>query len=418
MLPGPAMTPILRRLQVDSALLNDDNAAACAQESALRGAIGSETFVSELHVFCQYLAGRASDAALGVDLLREQRVKDGPFFIAADALTGVPPAKIEGFNDASPLTLAMAATAKLPLPEQLVPTSPIAQLPAIARAAGASLETRLLAAERALALGVAAPDLLRQIYDFMVLTPAEQLSGATESGKTAKGRALLYRAAAQQMLPVLKAEIVQRALAADPVNAPHIYAPMLTAMTASPELVSFAPWAIRALLAAGQKEATRPWFGLLRAEQGIAPSNSASAALKPLARLAGLSDEPLTSLDLTAWRQARNESASDAGKHSLLLLCLLSALGDVPPDNEWLGLLDGPPVISGKMSRSALAIGLMNAAQGQHRGETVLYALLSLGENRDVEPAEFGRLIGALRAVGLTNDARAFALELALAYGI
>jgi hypothetical protein len=219
-------------------------------------------------------------------------------------------------------------------------------------------------------------------------------------------------------LPNLKAEVIQRALAADPINAPLVYAPMLMAMNATPELVTFAPWAIRALLAAGQKDATKAWFGLLRAEQAITPGSNATAALKPLARLAGLTDEPLTTLDLASWRQIRNESASDAAKHSLLLLCLLSALGDTPPDNDWLALLDGPPVITGKLSRSALAIGLMNAANAQRRGETVLYILLSLGETRDVEPAEFGRLIGALRAVGLIGDARALAIELALAYGI
>ena len=51
-------------------------------------------------------------------------------------------------------------------------------------------------------------------------------------------------------------------------------------------------------------------------------------------------------------------------------------------------------------------------------GETALYALLSLGETRDAEPAEFARLIASLNAAGLKNDARALALEIALAYGI
>jgi len=99
-------------------------------------------------------------------------------------------------------------------------------------------------------------------------------------------------------------------------------------------------------------------------------------------------------------------------------MSLISALGDTPPEEDWLPLLDGPSVISGKVSRSALSVGLMTAAGAQRKGETALYTLLALGDTRDAEPAEFARLIAALNAAGLKNDARALALEVALAYGI
>jgi hypothetical protein len=202
------------------------------------------------------------------------------------------------------------------------------------------------------------------------------------------------------------------------VLAPQLYAAMLAALPASPDLSGFAPQAVRALLATGQSEAAKPWLGILRADALLSvASANAYAALKPLTRLAGLS-EALTSVDLSAWRQARNDSAADAPKRALLLLCLLSSLGDTPPETEWLALLDGPAVISGKISRSALVAGLQSAATAQKRGETALFALLALGDQRDVEPGQFAQIIGALRAVGLDSDARAFALELALAYGL
>ena len=60
----------------------------------------------------------------------------------------------------------------------------------------------------------------------------------------------------------------------------------------------------------------------------------------------------------------------------------------------------------------------MSAATAQRKGETALFTLLSLGESRDAEPGEFARLAASLKAAGLSGDARALAIELALAYGI
>jgi hypothetical protein len=418
LLPSPAMTPILRRLEIDSALLSGDGAGACAQEPALRAGLGNDNYALELQVFCQFLGGRGKEAGLGIDLLRDQKVKDPLFFAAADALSGLPPAKADGMNEATPVALALASLAKLPLPESGFGLAPSAYLPFLARAPGASLESRLAAAERAVAAGTASPELLRQTIEAIPYSPAELLAAANESGKTVKGRALLYRAAASQVLPAARAELIQRAMAADPVMAPLLYGPMLASLPASPDLAGFAPWAVRALLAGGQTEAARSWVGIVRADAILsAGSANAAAALKPLARLAGLAD-PLSSADLAAWKQARNESAADFTKHSLLLLSLLSALGDTPPENEWLALLDGPAVISGKVSRSALTVGLISASAAKRRAETAMYVLLSLGEQRDVEPAEFAQLVASLRAVGLDADAKALALELALAYGI
>ena len=418
LLPSPAMTPILRRLQVDSALLAGDGAAACAQESALRAGGGNDNYAQELQVFCQFLGGRGNEARLGIDVLRDQKLKDPIFFAAADGLSGLPPGKVDGLNEASPLALAMAGLAKLPLPENAIAAAAPGYYPVIARSPGASLESRLLASERAAAAGTAPPSVWRQTAEAIPFSPAEIAGAASESGKTVKGRALLYKAALQQALPAGRAELIQRALAADPVLAPLLYAEMLGQLPASADLAGFAPWAVRALLASGQTEAVRPWLAALRADAMLSlGSANAANALKPLLRIAGIGD-PLTSADLVSWKLARNESAGDFAKHSLLMLSLLSALGDTPPENEWLQLLDGAPIIGGKISRSALTVGLLNAASGKRKGETALYVLLSLGEQRDVEPAEFAQLITALRAVGLDADARAFAVELALAYGI
>jgi hypothetical protein len=416
LVPNPAMTPILRRLQIDNALLSGDNAAACRQEPTFRAAHINDDFAAELQIFCQFLAGKNNDASLGIDLLRDQKLHDPAFFAAAEALNGLPPSRTDGFNEATPLSLAMAGQAKLPLPESVVNVSPAPFLPAIAHAAGSPLESRLIAAEKTAGFGIGSADLARQLYSEVPFTATDLMGAAAESGKTAKGRALLYQAIAQP--GAIKTDLLRRALSAEPISAPLIYAPTLMALQPSADLAAFTPWAVRALLASGHFDAANAWLTLLRTDAAAVPSSSAMiAALKPLLRLAGLAD-PLGGADLAAWKQARAESPADAGKHTLLLLSLLTALKDTPPDSDWLALLDGPPVITGRVSRSALAVGLMGAETAQRRGETVLYTLLSLGDQRDVEPAEFARLVGALVAVGLTDDARAFAIEVALAYGI
>lgn len=419
MLPSPSMTPILRRLQIDSALLNSDGPGACSLEPAFQAAHQGDNYALELQVFCQFVSGRKQQAALGVDLLRDQKLRDPLFLIAADALGGLPPpARLDGLAEASPLALAMAILAKLPLPEGAIASLPAGYLPAIAKAPGASPEIRLSAAERALQLGIAPAELLRQIIEQMPDQPADA-AAAAETGKTAKSRAMIYKAALNQPIPTARGELIQRGLAADPQSAPLLYAPMLISLPASPDLVNGAPAIIRALLLSGKGEAARAWLGNLRADALLGLGHAGQlAALKPLIRLAGLSDSMLNSGDLADWKQARNESAADAAKHSLLLLTLLTAQGDTPPETEWLALLDGNPLITGKVARSALSTGLAAAAAGHKRGETVLYASLCLGDQREAEPAQYAQIIAALRAVGLTDEARGFALELALANGL
>jgi len=412
-IPGPQMSPTQRRLQVDAALLAGDYAGACAQEPALRAALQTDSYAQQVQVLCQFAAGKGNEAGLGIDLLRDQKLKDPAFFAAADALAGVPPAKLDWVAQVSPASLAMAVLAKLPLADTAIANAAPAVLPALARDQALAPETRIAAAERSVGMGAMPADLLRQLYES---TPGDVATAAAETGKSPKSRALLYKAVESQPIPTQRAELIQKALAGDPASATLVYAPVIVAIQPTPDLVSFAPWAIRALLAAGQFDATKPWFGLLRAE-GLVSGGQAAAALKPLARIAGFAD-PLNASDLAAWRQARNEAPAEAAKRTLLLMSLISALGDTPPEEDWLPLLDGPSVISGKVSRSALSVGLMTAAGAQRKGETALYALLALGDTRDAEPAEFARLIAALNAAGLKNDARALALEVALAYGI
>lgn len=435
-LPDLAFTPGLRRLQVDSALLAGDVAGACQQVAALRSLPGNDSYPAKLQVFCQFSTGKANEAGLGVDLLREQKVSDPAFFSAADALAGIAPGKTDGLANLSPLTLAMARAAKLALPEAAVSgNAQPAVLRAIATMDGATTEARLAAAEKAEALGAIDTELLRQQYEQVTFTSQELSApvGAAGTDKGVRSRALLFRAAEQQTLPTAKVEIIAKALglAGDGpgyFTAARLYAPQIAAIRPAPELASFAIVAARALYAAQKADAAAPWVALAR---GGDPSVAGAAAgLWPLGRIASAgAPQTIPSGVLAAWRKARGElPPATALRRQLICYGLLSALGDKIPADEWQTLYDDPPPAAagqpqqppGGALRSLLWQGLRVATDELRQGETVMFSLATLGDTglNQADPTDLYRVVWALHLIGLDADARALALEAALANGL
>jgi hypothetical protein len=428
LLPSPAMTPELRRLQADAALLGGDTATACQQVGPLKVALTNDPWPAKLDVFCRFASGKANEAALGVEVLREQKVTDLAFFRAADVLTGLPPAKAEGGMADTPLNLAMTRLAKLPVPEQAVGRGLAAPLlAAIATLPDATAEARLVAAERGEAVGAVDTETLRQLYQAVPFT-AQELAAPPGEGSAAKaprGRALAYQTAQQQATPAAKAEVIAKALAAagDPLSyaaAARLYAPQIAAIPPSPELSGFAVAAARALFAAGQPAAAKPWIELLRSQGQTVESAAAGAAvLWPLARLAAVDGAAPASGPLTAWRRTPGELASDAGqRRAAVVLELLAALGDPVSADDWLALTSGAPLVAAPVPRPALWQGLRIAAEQQRQGAAVLFALASLGDLTQVDPSQLYRVVAALHQVGLDADARALAVEAAIANGV
>ncbi|HLN25769.1 MAG TPA: antifreeze protein [Patescibacteria group bacterium] len=427
--PSSAVTPELRRLAVDTALLAGDTATACNETVALRAQAPADPFAAKLQVFCQLTAGKTNEASFGEDVLREQKINDPAFFAAADALAGIGSGKLgDAFAAPTPLTLAMARAAKLPIPEAAAATPQPALLRAIATTPTASLEARLLAGEKAEALGAVDTDVLRQIYESVTFTPQEL--AAPVADKTTRGRALLYRASLQQTLPTAKAEIIGKALTTATASgsdayftAARIYAPQIAGLKPAPELVSFAVPAARALIAAGQAEAAKPWISFARA-QGLGNTDIANAAasLAPLLRLLGPDDDrPMPPGALAVWRKARPDLSPDAQiRRGAVCLSLLSAFGEKIPSEEWLPLYDGPLLVTSLHPRPALWNGLRVATEDLRLGETVLLSLASLGEPglTQSDPSDLYRVVSGLRLLGLDADARALAVEAAIANGV
>lgn len=439
--PSRGDDPALARIEADVRFLANDNARACALAAAQIRDSAADYWQKAL-IFCQALAGEHAKAALGVGLLRETGGDDPAFFALVDALAGagVKPGKpgkdgkpapkiLESMPSPTPLTLAMARAANVPLPADVLALNRPAVLRVVATSPNMPVEMRLEAAERAEAAGALAAETLRQLYmavNFSEEALANPLSRAeAESGPLS--RALLYRTAVIQTVPTAQAEAVNRAFALARKggrypSAVRTFMPILKRIPPSSDLIWFAPEVVRAALVGGEAETAKAWFGILRASALFNPeSASAMTALRPVLRLAG-SEETADwkADDLAAWWEGTRGRGDDSRKRAELLFSLLDALGDPVPENLWAALLDAPQRTTAAIPEPAMWFRLRDAATAERTGETVLLALLTLGDGgpSGADPVLLHDVLSRLRTIHLDDAARALAVEAVLAAGI
>ena len=404
-----------------------DVQTACADGAALRSVSPpNDPYPTKLQVFCQFAAGKGNEAGLGLDLLREQKVSDPAFFAAAESLSGIGSGKLgDSLNNQSALTIAMARAAKLAIPESAVTNAKQAAIwRGIAQSPSASLEARLAATEKAEAVGAVDTDVLRQLYESMTFSQEELVAPVAD--KTARGKALLYRAALQQGSPTAKAEIIAKALNQTGdgyFTAARLYAPQLAGLKPAVEFISSAPAITRALFAVGNLEAARSWLGFLRG-QGLTNNDTANSAMGfwALSRLTTPEgDAPIPAGVLAAWRKSRLDLPAELASRRLAVgYSLLTAFGEKIPSDDWLPLYEGPLSSAGSHPRPALWQGLRSATEDLRLGETVMLSLVTLGDGglAQGDPTDLYRVVAALRLLGLEADARALALEAAIANGV
>ena len=148
-------------------------------------------------------------------------------------------------------------------------------------------------AERAESAGALLTDSLRQLYTSIVFTK-EELANPLSKAEAESGplsRALLYRTALVQTVPLAKAEAVAKAISLARqggryLSAVRVFEPILKTIAPSNELLWFAPEAIRAFLILKDEDAARVWFSAVRASALFSKAAQGMLAnLMPLARL-------------------------------------------------------------------------------------------------------------------------------------
>ena len=410
--------PALARAEVDGLLLAGDNAGACARiGDAVRD--DDDPFWLKGLTFCRALREERATARLAVDLLRELgETSDAAFFVLVRALNGDETARIESLIEASPLHLAMMRAANVPIPADAVPGAPPAVLRAIAAAPNATPDVRLDAAERAARAGVLPAEAVARIYGGFVFEPAA-VENAIDIAKLATGawaNAILHRLGRGRTDAVGRAEVVQAFMRrarerGGYVTAARINARTMRELEPNAALAFAIPELVPALLAAGEVEAAWAWYA--RAEEAVA------TALWPLMQIArGPTAMPLEAGAPRAWWLAQAElPAAQRYANGALVFTLLEALGYEISADDWTPLLEGQLMVQTYAPSPALARGLRRAAAAGAVGETVLMALLALGEPGPVgaNATTLGAVIEALGAVGLEAEARAIALEAVLA---
>ena len=422
---------VLARADVASRLLAGDNAGACTRTEAMVR-LDDDAYWLKVLAFCKALGGEHAAAAVGVELLREQGADDDrAFSTLIEALAGDDEAVIDSLIAPTALHLAMLRAARRTIPADAIEGASPAILRTIATSPNASLEVRLVAAERAEAAGTLSADALGRIYASIAFSPEEMGNALTvaESDHGPSGRALLYQVAEIEGLPTARASVLQKAwlLARESGGfgtAARVSARAALALEPSPELAWAAADAGRALLAAGEVRAARGWLEMAVQQASLANPEASFAALSlwPLIAIADAEEGvPWSPEILLFWVQGQQELPEATQQQRLsLMFSLLDGLGYTPDRAHWEALLDGPLTVTTYMPSPALWLGLEVAAAGRRVGETVLLALLALGDlgPSRADPVTLRVVTSSLRQVGLEAEARALALEAALTRGL
>jgi hypothetical protein len=377
-------------------------------------------------VLCRARAKETAEAHLALSLLRDQGVDDAPFLTLATALLAGAKPRLDKLAQPTALHVALLRETAAALPAGPPADASPAALAAIAALPGASPEQRLAAAERAEAAGALPTADLARLYAATEFSEAERRESADRiSG--ARAAAWHFQTVAAKTEPAARAEALRRALALGRdrglyATAARANLAALRALAPSPELMPFAADILRALVAAAEEARAAEWWQALRA--ATAESDEAAAAVAaawPLAMVAGIADAGWNDTLYERWQAAlRGRDKDDPARRdaALFVMALGEALGAPPAAARW------EDVYALRADENGVApaalLGLPRAVAAGARGETVLLALLALGEG-GAERAGIGTLaaaVAALRRVGLERDARRIAVEAALARGL
>ena len=424
------------QVRVRSELLNGNLHEVCRMTRNHLGGrqgVGVGVMWQKIMAFCLVLDRQDAQVELYRQILYESEVEDEAFFNLLSGLSNGEIEPLERLARTEPLHLAMLRTARRVIPDGALEAASPSVLRSIATSPNASLSLRLEAAERAEAIGALKTEVLRRIYASVPVS-AEQGADASALADRQPGpsaSAILYQVV--QIDDQIEGRA--RALSAAWRNGRHsgrymtavrVNLPQVRTIRPSAELAWFAADAGRALLAAGDSVGARAWLMAMvpLARDGQTDAAAAVLALAPLLNLnvSEGRDTVLASIIgkvLENWWQGE---VANNGAHryqrATRLYTVLSALGHGVPAKLWLPLYEVPGG-DPQQGHTALLIGLELAAAASRRGEVVLLSLLLLGDRGPgwSDTITLGRIVLALRQVGLERDAAAVAFEGLLAAG-
>ncbi len=428
--PGRTSSERLLRIESEASLLQNDYAKACViTNEFMKGSI--DAYWQKLFIFCQILSSQTVEAELGMSLMREIGVSDEFLFLMFDAMIRSETPVIDTLPDPSPLHVAVLRASQARLSGEILSDPVPSVLPAIATNADTHMETRLLAAEQAVAANVLDVSVLRELYASVHFDEVEMnnpLSSA-EMSSGPRSRALLFQVGIKQTVDGAKAEAASMALSrarTDNIYAPvsDAFMPVIVNVPPRSDLIWFAGDAVRAFALAGDFKAAGAWLNLLRANANLtADAADALVKLVPVIRLAGMHDvegaitERFDTLD--NWLNA-DRILNDDPHRAVLLFTLLENLGEPVDITLWesLGIRGDKKV--GILPDPVVWQRLEAISRTGKIGETTTLALIMLGNEGPAfaGPLVMGHVARVLTLNGYEADARALSVEAALAAGL
>jgi hypothetical protein len=414
-LPPAQQGEDLAKVAVDLAFLAGNGTGACAQIRD-RDRSWQGTYWDQGLVTCQALDGQAGQARLGLDVLREAKVKDDGFSALIERALGNDAKLPDTLPSPQPMALALLQKAGQGLPKKALDSAKLPVLNAVAVGSGFPAEQRLVAAEKAAAFGALEPERLAEAYLALPLEAEDRESPLNRADAVggAKGRAILFQAARDSGVPAAKANFLQGLLAKAPRA--DLYSVVLRAaerllleVPASPDLKSVAIDFAHAMYALDRPNDARQWLEIADPEAGD--------SLLPLGHVvAGNAAPAWGETSLTELVANGKKDPALALRRAVLVGQLLAAEGTPLPDRLML------PLTEAKLGGAAsVGPGLLidSEAAGKHLGGTVLASLAALGDEGANAPSQTAaQAVAGLRAVGLIDDARHLAIDAAVAAGL
>lgn len=411
-----------RQAWAEALLLQGRDADACGDSTSLRQS-SNDPYWLKLRVFCYFVQNDEQAATLTLNVMQERAINDDAFFALAGAMTGGGPATVETLPAPTGIHLAMMRKVGASTPAaSLAGWVPAAQLLAQQTTEPA---VRLAAIERAALASLVPIAELREAYQAETFTP-DQLDDPEEWAKKlppARANALYFRAIAVRTVPSARAAAFAAALQrAESQNRFAMFATLSAdiaqQMAPSQDTVWLAPNVTRVLLYARRDKAAELWLPVLTSPTDAAAVN----ALQVQLGLVRPSAENLARMQSALTWLGQNALKPGASKDWLMEratreIPLLEALGyTIPPDAQWAISANTTGVVpSGAAAEALIAVG-RSGVEGR-LGETVLNGLVALGPGGPAraQGQTVSRVVRALIAAGLRDEARALAIEAVLA---
>ncbi len=380
-------------------------------------------------LICQLRAKDDKAVQLGLDLMREQQVKDDIFLSLMNRnVIGGSKQLPRQLTPLRPMVLAALRQIEVPLPPELYAHPDAALIPELLLTKAVDDKARLSLAERAAAKGVIAARALAAVYQSVTLTPEEvaAMNGSVEKGPRA--HAVLYQAMKNEQSATKKIELVQKYLEdIDPTVLCGGQGPLLAEIVGTipvtAEAQSFAYVAARLFVLVGKPDQAMAWLTLAQDNAAKSPVVAQSLASSwPLFVTAGLVPDGQYAAGLRSWLDARLMETEDGNRlHAQRekagqTLLVLAALGYAVPEEVWQRVISISPPTKQMTPSPLLLDRLRQAASANRKGEAVLLGLILMGSNAgDASLGVKVEIIRALRLLGLTAEAQALAREVIVA---